>query len=84
MNTKKCTHLNNCPNGYHIKGTVVVKDHDHPRSKSRESQDPHPPPSSGPTVEQPGALKKQPEVSSSKDIDSFLGQLLKQQQEMMI
>ena len=83
MNTKKCTHLNNCPNGYHIKGTVVVKDHDHPRSKSRESQDPHPPPPPGPTVAQPGALKKQPEVSSSKDIDSFLGQLLKQQQEMM-
>ena len=37
----------------------------------------------GPEVPQPGSQGKKAEASSGRNLDSFLGQLLQQQQEMM-
>ena len=79
MNTKKCSNSKDCPNGYHVKGTVVAEVVA-PRKEKQGLPFQQP---KGPEVPQPRSQGKKAEASSGRSLDSFLGQLLQQQQEMM-
>ena len=86
MNHKKCSNPKDCPNGYHVKGTVIAKDEQMARSKVKDREDfpALPQNAKTPTVPQPKAQERvqQDEVSPNSNFSTFLGQLLQQQQEM--
>ena len=84
MNQKKCSNAKDCPNGYHVKGTVVVKEGQFTKSSVKDKED-FPSlqkPAKAQISQQPKARAQGAEVSQNSQFSSFLGQLLQQQQEM--
>ena len=86
MNQKKCSNPKDCPNGYHIKGTVVVKEGHFAKASVKEKEDFPPLEKSAKTPKhhqpKPQEKEQEAEVSLNNQFSSFLGQLLQQQQEM--
>ena len=86
MNQKKCSNAKECPHGYHVKGTVAVKEGQLAKSSVREKED-FPPlqkPANTANFHQSKTQEKarEDEVSQKSQLSSFLGQLLQHQQEM--
>ena len=86
MNQKKCSNPKDCPNGYHIKGTVVVKEGHFAKASVKEKEDFPPLEKSAKTPKhhqsKPQEKEQEAELSQNSQFSSFLGQLLQQQQEM--
>ena len=83
MNTKKCEHFKDCPNGYHVKGTVSSG------QKSEKANGKEKNFSKVTENKEPERTKKaqEPKTSSTGEnnlnLGSFLDQIFQQQQEMI-
>ena len=85
MNTKKCEHFKDCPNGYHVKGTVSSgQKSEKANEKGKEKNF-----SKVTENKEPERTKKaqEPKTSSTGEnnlnLGSFLDQIFQQQQEMI-
>ena len=81
MNTKKCDHLKNCPNGYHVKGTVFTGQKEERKSEKNLSK--------VPLKKEPERMRKAQEPKTlspgenNSNVSSFLDQIFQQQQNMI-
>ena len=73
MNTKKCDHLKECPNGYHVKGTVLSGQKEEKKPEMKESERMR-------KAQEPKTLSP---GEDNTNLSSFLDQIFKQQQEMV-
>ena len=82
VNTKKCDHLKDCPNGYHVKGTVFTGQKEESEKSEKNS-------SKVPQKKEPERMRKAQEPKTlspgenNSNLSSFLDQIFQQHQDMM-